>query len=122
RGNGSGEGTVVDGERVLKRIRGTLENRQRYLADRHVAPNSDSLVKIDLLVDVALFKVGEQVGGPTPSRSDVIVGGAGGVLVAIDVAGWKQLVGVVIRVQGQTDLLEVVFALGEARCLADLLN
>src|SRR5947209_15904381 len=122
RGNWGGEGAVVDGEGVLERVRGTLKNRQRQLANRYVASHGHSLVEVDLFVDAVLFQVGEQEGGPTPSRPQVVVGSAGGIRVAVDIAGRKNLVGIVIGVQCQPDLLEVISALGEARCLAHLLH
>ena len=56
----------------------------------HVAADSHPLAEIDLAVDVALFEVGQQEGRPAPARPQVVVGRAGGVRVAIDVAGGKE--------------------------------
>src|SRR5262249_37832152 len=90
--------------------------------DLRVYPGPHRPAEIDLLVQVVLFDVGQQVGRPAPARPDVVVGGAVGVRVAIDVAGREAVVGVVVVVQGQADLLEVVRTLHACGGLADLLH
>ncbi len=120
-GNGAREATVVNGEGLLESIRGTLEDCQGLLRDRCVDAAAHRQLEIDLVVDIALFQVGQQEGRPAPSGPHVVVGGAVGVGVAIQVAGRKVLVGVVILVQRQADLLEVVDALAACGGLAHLL-
>ena len=112
RGDGVGEGAVVDGEGSAGRDpRDTGRPSAACWETCALTADPHPLAEIDLVVDVVLFEVGQQEGRPAPARPHVVVGGAGGVRVAIDVAGRKQLVGVVIDVQGQADLLEVVGAL-----------
>src|SRR4029077_8473562 len=81
-----------------------------------VDSNSYSNVEINLVIDVALLQIGQQEGGPAPSRSYVVVRGtaghSGGFLVAVDVAGRETLERVVVMVQSKADLLEVIGALG----------
>src|SRR5262249_13972467 len=106
--NRVGEVTVVNREGLLVGIRGALEDLERQLGGRRVASYPHSPAAIDLVVDVALFEIGQKQGRPAPSRPDVVIGGAVGVRVAIDVAGRKAIIAVVVVVQGQADLLEVV--------------
>src|SRR6202041_2277803 len=105
-GDRTGETAVVDGDKLLDVIRGTLVDRQLGLRDLHVDADPDAHIEVDLVENVALVEIRQQEGRPTPAWSHVVVRGAGGVRVAIDVAGRELLVRAVVRVQSQADLLE----------------
>src|SRR5262249_36514475 len=87
-----------------------------------VDPGADGLLEVDLPIDVVLFEEGQQLRGPAPARPHVVVWGAVGIRVAIDVAGREATVDALVGVERQPDLLEVVGALQASRRLADLLD
>src|SRR5207245_1417932 len=87
-----------------------------------VRAESHALIEVDLVINVALIHAGQQESRPAPSRPEIIIRSEVGVRISVDVAGRKDAVCIVIVVQGDSDLLQVVPALGPASRLASLLH
>ena len=73
-------------------------------------------IQVPATIEVVLFQVGQEEDEAAEAAHGEVVG-------ALDrVAGWEGAVGIVMQVQGETDLLQVVGTANATGGLADLLN
>jgi hypothetical protein len=96
----------------------TVSAAGEYLASGSLRSGISSHDVTDSLVEISLFEERQYSGVPCPAIS---VGAVCGVS-ADDVGGWEGGVNVVVVVECESNLFEVVFALGSASSFAGLLD